>query len=160
MYNIQVCVCVCAGVCVWCQVRCMHRLWVWEASFDYRPISRVYSPVLSRAMLCYAMLCYAMLSQPSSTLPVFEETVLVAAGGGWKWKSDESWQRRKQFAPFLCRLAARCYKHYEQPTLLVPQIQSGITTVPSLDHFNRCWALQTGNTPQELQFWRCSDPVV
>jgi len=35
------------------------------------------------------------------------------------------------------------------------------TTVPSLDHFDRYWPLQTGNTPQELQFWRCSDaPVV
>ena len=26
--------------------------------------------------------------------------------------------------------------------------------------FDRYWPLQTENTPQELQFWRCSDPVV
>ena len=26
--------------------------------------------------------------------------------------------------------------------------------------FDRYWTLQTWNTPQELQFWRCSDPVV
>ena len=26
--------------------------------------------------------------------------------------------------------------------------------------FDRYWQLQAGNTPQELQFWRCSDPVI
>ena len=46
-----------------------------------------------------------MLSRPSSTLPVFEEQVLVVAGEGWdsnlecctcRARSDESRQRKKQ----------------------------------------------------------------
>ena len=30
----------------------------------------------------------------------------------------------------------------------------------SWTNFDRYWPLHTGNTPQELQFWRCFDPVV
>ena len=54
-----------------------------------------------------------MLCKPSSTLPVFEEKLLVVAGEGWGStvdqccsccsRLDESRQRKKLVAPFLCK---------------------------------------------------------
>ena len=43
------------------------------------------------------MLCYAMLSRPSSTLPVFEEKVLVVAGEGWGSNVEQCCSRCAKF---------------------------------------------------------------
>ncbi len=81
---------------------------------------------------------------------------------GCSWSESEpaliSWANGATVAGLLDQItrASLCSPHASM-SFRRPWPCRRFTTVPSLDHF---WYIQTRNTPQELQFWRCSDPVV